>query len=250
MTSVMVEPIQAVGESTIRGYVSRQVWHPNLLASQASATVADVEVSESGEHVLVMGDGARCGVGDAVLLPKVGQDVRLEDGGAIILGHFLGILGRVDQGVGARLRGSVLTASGMQTVALPPVAWQVPVEARGGGFTGVDVDAAVRALAEVHIGAEKAAQGYEAWKARTVARAHEYADDNDLCSRFDDFMEEVGLPSRRRSENVSVEVTVNVEVEVELGRHDDAVDFITDQMVREELDRRVAEGCYVEWEVC
>lgn len=248
MTSVMEQSSQTISESVVRGYVSREVWHPSV-AGLVSETVADVEVSggEDGEHVLILANGARCGSRAAVLLPRVGQDVRVEHGGATFVGHFLGLLERVYEGTGQWcLRGSILTASGVQTVVLPPEAWAVPVEARGGGFTGVSVDAAVRALAEVHVGSQRALQAHEAWKDRTVERAHEYADDNDLCGRFDDFMEEVGLPSRRRSETVTL--SVQVDVEVELGRHDEACDFITEDMVRDEL-RRVAEqpNC-VTWE--
>lgn len=46
-----------------------------------------------------------------------------------------------------------------------------------------------------------------------VMAAHEYADDNDLCERFDEFLDEHGLPSRTdRTQAVEVMVTVRLTV--------------------------------------
>lgn len=47
-----------------------------------------------------------------------------------------------------------------------------------------------------------------------VMAAHEYADDNDLCERFDQFLDEHGLPSRNdRTQGVDLMVTVRLTVE-------------------------------------
>lgn len=45
---------------------------------------------------------------------------------------------------------------------------------------------------------------FEAWKGRATDIAHEYAEDNDLCSRFDDAMRDIGLPERSREVSVRV----------------------------------------------
>jgi len=45
---------------------------------------------------------------------------------------------------------------------------------------------------------------FETWKARATEIAHQYADDNSLCSEFDRCMEAVGLPPRSRMVMVQV----------------------------------------------
>lgn len=55
-----------------------------------------------------------------------------------------------------------------------------------------------------------------------VDAAHEYADENSLCERFDEFMEEQGLRGRRAEYDVEVDVTVRVVVKVTACDADDA----------------------------
>lgn len=76
-----------------------------------------------------------------------------------------------------------------------------------------------------------------------VQDAHEYADENDLCSRFDDFMESHGFPRRARSYEVRVrfeDVYVTVMAESQEGA-DAAVDA-------EDVAHSVA-GALPPWEV-
>jgi len=47
-----------------------------------------------------------------------------------------------------------------------------------------------------------------------VDAAHQYADDHDLCERFDEFMVEHGLRPRRRDYIVELDATVRVSVNV------------------------------------
>jgi hypothetical protein len=47
-----------------------------------------------------------------------------------------------------------------------------------------------------------------------VDSAHEWADDNDLCQKFDQFMESQGLPGREREFTVSVSVSLTVNVDL------------------------------------
>jgi hypothetical protein len=98
---------------------------------------------------------------------------------------------------------------------------------RAGAWWGRVVPALQLALA-ARIGAEKSAR--ELAEARAVLRevssrhevamdklvgdAHEWADDNDLCSRFDDFMEEHNLPTRRKDFDVEVSVRLSTRVTV------------------------------------
>ncbi len=50
-----------------------------------------------------------------------------------------------------------------------------------------------------------------------VDSAHEWADDNDLCQKFDQFMESQGLPGREREFTVSVSVSLTVNVDLPLA---------------------------------
>ena len=90
--------------------------------------------------------------------------------------------------------------------------------------------------ADAYIRAEKAEADVAYWKAKTeeaearlealeikhkndmealVADAHQWADENELCSAFDEFMEEHGLPARLRDWTVKVEVPITLEFTVE-----------------------------------
>lgn len=98
--------------------------------------------------------------------------------------------------------------------------------------------------ADAYIRAEKAEADVAYWKAKAeeaearekaleakhkndmealVADAHQWADDNELCSIFDEFMEEHGLPARLRDWTVKVEVPITLEFTVEdMSNADDA----------------------------
>lgn len=90
--------------------------------------------------------------------------------------------------------------------------------------------------ADAYIRAEKAEDDAAYWKAKAeeaedrlkaleikhkndmeslVAAAHRWADENELCSGFDEFMEEHGLPARLRDWIVKVEVPITLESTVE-----------------------------------
>lgn len=90
--------------------------------------------------------------------------------------------------------------------------------------------------ADAYLRAEKAEADVAYWKAKAeeaearekaleikhkndmealVADAHQWADENELCSVFDEFMEEHGLPARLRDWTVKVEVPITLEFTVE-----------------------------------
>ena len=90
--------------------------------------------------------------------------------------------------------------------------------------------------ADAYIRAEKAEADAAYWKAKAeeaeasekaleakhkndmealVADARQWADENELCSAFDEFMEEHGLPARLRDWTVKVEVPITLEFTVE-----------------------------------
>lgn len=59
------------------------------------------------------------------------------------------------------------------------------------------------------------------WRDRLVEDAHAYADENNLCSEFDRFMEEHDLPTRVKEFNVTITLTV------EARDDDDAVERVS-----------------------
>src|SRR5687768_566958 len=61
---------------------------------------------------------------------------------------------------------------------------------------------------------------------RLVEDAHQYANDNGLCSEFDRFMADHGLPTRVRDYEVSVHVCGTVTVLVEASSGDDAAELV------------------------
>ena len=80
---------------------------------------------------------------------------------------------------------------------------------------------------------------------RLAADAREYADDNDLCSVFDDFMELWGFARRERVYEVGVRLGV-VSVRVLAGSEEDARDRVDWSVVRDALSGSVewsVEGC-------
>jgi hypothetical protein len=72
---------------------------------------------------------------------------------------------------------------------------------------------------------------HEARLERIVDAAHEYADDNDLCSRFDGFMMENGLRPRSREYVCVVDATVRVRIPMSAHHADTAAGKVTDEMV-------------------
>lgn len=66
---------------------------------------------------------------------------------------------------------------------------------------------------------------------RIVDAAHEYANDNDLCERFDRFMESQGLRPRAREWVCEVDATVRVRIAVTSNSADAAAERVDDEMV-------------------
>ncbi|MFB9785215.1 hypothetical protein [Rhodococcus baikonurensis] len=93
--------------------------------------------------------------------------------------------------------------------------------------------------------AQKAAEEYTAelvvghvrWRDALVESAHTWADENSLCSQFDNFMESHDLPSRSRTYDVEVEVNMSrrVTVSVSASNRDDAADAVDTHEVESAL---------------
>lgn len=86
---------------------------------------------------------------------------------------------------------------------------------------------------------------------RIVERAHEEAESRGWCSEFDDVMEDLGLPRRRREYRVRTFVTFEVEVDIdgiEAASEDDAINDVDQNeqvdmgWLREQLRDRLMHG--------
>lgn len=95
----------------------------------------------------------------------------------------------------------------------------------------VHASASARELASARVALREVESRNELAMGKLVADAHEWADDNDLCSRFDDFMEEHNLPTRLKDYDVevSVRLTERVTVRVSGVRDSDAAEQRVDR---------------------
>ena len=250
MSVTSMEETATATDETIRRYVSRQVWHPGLGARTAPATVADV-TTKDGSMTLLLEGGMRVAVEGAVLLPWVGQTVRLSTGGQDpVIGAFLGVVGVVWEDEQWRLRGAVMLHGGVETFTLSPQAWAADPEGHDDGFTGVTLPAALAALAESVTKGAREMEARERWIEDTTSDAHAYANDNDLCQRFDEFMESVGLRGRTQDRTLTVQVSFDLEVETPYDA--DPEDHISQEAVRAALSEvleRADNGYGISYEV-
>ncbi|MCT7372986.1 hypothetical protein [Mycolicibacterium llatzerense] len=90
---------------------------------------------------------------------------------------------------------------------------------------------AEKAAAESHRALTKHKDRLEA----IVDAAHEYADHNDLCSRFDEFMEANGLRPRSRDYDITVDVHLRIVVEQSGYDADAANENVTDDQIASEI---------------
>ncbi|WP_006244167.1 hypothetical protein [Mycolicibacterium tusciae] len=83
--------------------------------------------------------------------------------------------------------------------------------------------------------ARTALLNHEARLERIVDAAHEYANENSLCERFDEFCVEQGLRPRSRDWLCEVDATVRVHIRVTSHSADAAGGEVTDRMVQEAI---------------
>lgn len=100
---------------------------------------------------------------------------------------------------------------------------------------------------------EQEKNNFEAWKRRATEIAHEFADRHNLCSVFDDVMEEIGLEPRTREWDVNISVTLTVRTRVTARNAEEARENEIDaQLVRTTLrdtDADVLVRNMDDWEV-
>ncbi len=143
--------------------------------------------------------------GDVVTLPVVGE---LVDDGDAVRGYWLGLLEDAAVCADGRLEASVLSGSEVRTVSVEPSRVDARRVVTGRATEGER--AAMSALLAEARAHRRTQQAHQARIDRLVEDAHEWADDNSLCTRFDDFMDEHSLPRRSRDYDLRVEVRATV----------------------------------------
>lgn len=81
---------------------------------------------------------------------------------------------------------------------------------------------------------------HERWTGELVEDAKEWADDHDLCSKFDEFMHEHGLGSREATYRVDTEVRLDVSVLI-TGR---SPDHAREEVDSDDIRQAIAAGLY------
>lgn len=177
------------------------------------------------------------GLADAevVTLPIMGEFVTISEGSQTITGHWLGLAAEKPLAA-STVDAFVLTTVGIvQTVTVP----HQQVEARN-VVTPRDAemhrDVAMTALLVEATKSRKAEIVYKRRMDALVEDAHSYASNNDLCSTFDDFMEEHDLPRRITEYELAVEVTATVYVSREGADLDDAISKVDADDIAHLLD--------------
>jgi hypothetical protein len=131
-----------------------------------------------------------------------------------------------------RLEGCAVVAAGPVSevkVAGDPVPTEGEMPAWATALAGA-FWAARRARAEAEA-ARSALTAHQSRLERIVDAAHEYADDQSLCERFDEFMLDQGLRPRSREYLCVVDATVRVRIPVSAHHSDTAAGKVTEEMV-------------------
>jgi len=156
------------------------------------------------------------------------------------------------------------TMSGLMRVrSLPDMAIDLPVSEPVVDVAALQAqltDALERITAEqararaAEEGRERDRARVEQWRQEFNVKANEYADENSLCHRYDNFMEENGFEGRSRSYNVYFDVTSRVCITVTAANSDSAVEEAENEMCSEGdtamLGRVRGEVTSVDYDTC
>ena len=212
-------------EPDLSWWTERPVWVRGSLRTAQSAP-------ETG---WVRVDGALMPTAEVIPLPKVGERMpkALQQPGSWVLG--LTVLAAEPQVV---LSLTYITLGGH--VGSRRLTDAEVVQAR---VTGPAEPDATRQLAQAVHSMHTA---FEAWRSRATEIAHDYANENDLCERFDQAMREIGLPVR--TDEVSIELCIEASphtICVDLERDDDVHEWFG-SLTHDEVRARVLESVGVD----
>lgn len=168
--------------------------------------------------------------GNAIALPEPGDLVRIDSGDSAIGGVWIGLKAPIN---GAQVTARLLHQGRVETHQVG--IRQLQADSIVVGTTDHRVQEATRALQSIYAAADQTAIDQQKWKDELVTSAHRYADDNELCPKFDDFMDEWDLPRRMYDYSVMVEVTLKLPVMVSGHDDDEAEDAVSHEMITDAL---------------
>lgn len=210
---------------------------PTMIYCGRKALVDDgaalVDVSGITEDGVLTPDGAQHPMTTATLLPLGGECITAELPQGTVSGRWLGLVEPRESG--ASVTAWVLDpVAGALTHTFAPGA----VDARTAVTPGCPHADAALADALVAGLTERARTGesHHAWMETLVADAHEWATEHDLCSTFDEFMEDHGLPGREREYSFDVSVSATATVSITATSRDAAMEAIGVSDVMDGID--------------
>lgn len=201
------------------------------------ATQTTVSATSTDNTSVTIPTGATLGPDDFIPLPRIGERVQLVSYGRSITGIYLG---RAEHSEGAMVTAFVLNGEHVTLAAAPASVW----DARTAVVDSLQPEPAVvevlAVLAESCRDRARDKAAHQQWIDNLVADAHDWADRNDLCSAFDNFMDEHSLPSRVEDFEVLVNVTLSTQVTVTRSARSwaDAEESVDRDAVREALGSR------------
>lgn len=172
---------------------------------------------------------------ELVALPVTGECVEVQDGSESVSGQWLGLVSE-GPSVG-HVDAFVLCGGSVRQVRAEAPEADARQSVTGPADEGQRV-ALSALLAEARSHYQTRAR-QEARMETLVEDAHRFADDSDLCERFDDFMGEHGLPRRSRDFEVRVEVTATLHLTRPGASLDDVIDELSTDEVFDALTRDV-----------
>lgn len=195
-----------------------------------------VEISAITDEVVLATDGSCYPLAGATILPLGGECITTLGPEGAAPRRWLGPV----SAVGPRETSPVLTAWMLGADGFPTtgVFTLAEVEARTAVVTGCTHADAVLSSALVAAAVRRDNTGayYRDQQLTLVADAHQWADNNDLCSTFDEFMEDHGMPGRERDFSLRVDVVTTVYLTGTGTSLQEAIDSIASGDVLEGID--------------
>lgn len=198
---------------------------------EGGATV--VQISGITDEALITPDGSQYPLGAATLLPLGGECIAAELTYGTVSGRWLGLVEPREPG-GAVSAWVLDAAAGIVTYTFTPAAIDARTSVTAGCVHG---DAQLAdALVEGIASRTRTGDFHRARMDTLVSDAHEWADNNSLCSEFDNFMEQHGLPGRERDFCLRVDVSTTVYLTGTGSTLQEAIDSISGRDVVDEID--------------
>lgn len=174
-----------------------------------------------------------------VVLPQPGETVTVASTDGQVCGLWVGLRGVSPDA--SRIHADLLVDGQVRRVSV--ATGEVDARQTVSQLASDGEEAAATALFQEMTAHQETRETQQAQLDQLVDDAHTYADDNELCRRFDEFMVSHGLRPRTRDYELRVEVTATVYLTREAANAEDAADALTRDEVFAALN-----AVDIEWE--